>query len=235
MTRQRSSNAAFLSLRWFVAAAAMMLAALAIGTMSGITSRGAAAAEDKVFIKLKETHDSGVTATVKLTTEDGATLVRIYVKGADQQYLPYVRRGTCTEYKEIQGIPLSLASPARSTTTTIDIPIDDLRSGDYLIDLHVAAGNLESLNDPKSSVACGLIAAVDPEPTPVDEVATVTEPPVAGVGGFTGGAWVFGAAATMLGLSMLFAVTGLFQRRTAEVVTPVTVSATAVRRLKGLS
>jgi hypothetical protein len=186
-----------------------------------------------VTVRLKERNQSGVSGRARLEAADGVTWIRISVNGPDLEYLPYLHHGTCKEYREALAIPLSLVAPNRPGETAIDIPLDELLSGGYVIDLHTVDLDVETLFDPATSVACGVVGKPK-APPPAGGTTEEVQPPITGVGPIQGGRdWAMLTAAALGAASFLFAMAGMReQRHVAQGFT--TVDVVNIRRLQGL-
>jgi hypothetical protein len=186
-----------------------------------------------VSVRILERDHSGVSGKATLDAADGAVWVKIQVRGAKRDYLPYLHRGTCDAYRETPAIPLSLVAPGHTSETAIDLPLEELDSGDYVIDLHAADGDIASLLDPATSVACGVIGAKTAA-TPTGEAAGSTHPPSTGVGPLESG---HGRLLTLMGAlclsSLILACLGAGVRQRPQHV-PVVIDVVARHRLRGL-
>jgi hypothetical protein len=210
-------------------AALLMVLAIVAGGTRFILPAGAQA--EPVIVSLHERNDSGVAGEAELTATDGATWVRIFVEGGDESLIAYLHRGDCTAFNDRPAIPLALTTPGTQSATAVDVPLDDLLAGEYLIDLHAAGGDFASLLDPATSVACGEIG--DRGETP-GAVAT-TAPPVTGIGPIHDGRdWMVVIASILAMLSLGLAFTCL--RSTPQpVAAPVVINVVALHRLRSLS
>jgi hypothetical protein len=203
-----------------------------IGLGLALAGSGADAADKRASVRLPSTNGSTVRGRATVAQLDGLTTIAVSVAGGgDASYLPYVHRGTCTAYKEQPAIPLAIATSEAPSQTTVDIAIETLLNGEYVVDLHVAEGSIASLTDPTTSVACGVLqAASAATPTAVATQPPVAEAPVAGVGplsdGQTAGVLVALAGVIAIGCMM----TGLRLRRPAVYVRTRVVR----RRYRGL-
>jgi hypothetical protein len=213
-------------------AAAMVSMLLAIVTGAAHLILPVSAQSEPVTIELAERNDSGVSGEAGLVAADGATWVHISVDGASDNYLPYLHRGTCSAYFDAPAIPLALTATGVQSKTAVDLPLDELESGSYVIDLHIVVGDLEDLLDPKSSVACGAIGA---EEGGVGGSTATTQPPVTGIGPLqTGRDWTLAVAFAMAILSFVLALTCLRERR-LPAEPPVIINVVAMHRLRGLT
>jgi hypothetical protein len=168
------------------------------------------ASEAGLIVPLEERDDSGVSGEVVLMRQDGLTVATVTIIDGVGPYLPYLRRGSCTSFRENPAIPLALASAGAPSTTTIDLPLDEL-SGAYVIALYAVEGNLDALLDATNSLACGRIV------TAADDAVPVT-PPTAGIGlaGVNGGS-VASLAIGCAALAGVFGLLGVRQQRRATV------------------
>lgn len=210
---------------------AAVLLALALALSTARFYLPVVAGSDSATIRLKERNRSGVTGRATLEAAGEAVWVRITVKGPDRDYLPYLRSGTCTDVRQAVAIPLSLARPGAPGATAIDLPLDELRSGDYVIDVHDAASDADTLFDPGSSVACGIVGTTASATAGSAEGGV--QPPITGVGPIESGwDWTMVAAAGLGLVSFVLAVAGLReQRREARGLTIV--DEIRIRRLQG--
>lgn len=211
-------------------AAVLMILAMVTGGLRFMLP--VAAQSEPVIIPLVERNDSGVSGAVVLDAADGATWVRISVEAAGEEYLPYLRRGTCDAYRATPAIPLSLVAPGRPSETAVDLVLAELQSGGYLIDLHIIAGDLDDLLDPKTSVACG---EIETREGGIEGSTETTQPPVTGIGPLqTGRDWTLVVAFAMAMLSFVLALTCMRERR-QPVEAPVIIDVVAMHRLRGLT
>jgi hypothetical protein len=91
---------------------------------------------------------SGVTGTATLTADGDQTVVELTVRGAAGDHPDHIHRGRCAEPEPNPLYPLSGHS-----TTRVDVPLDELMAGEYLILIHESAQNLNVY------LACGDIVA----------------------------------------------------------------------------
>ena len=132
----------------------------------------AGAGTEPISFPLEERNGSGVGGSVALEAADGVTWFSVSVTGPDTNYLPILRAGSCEAFDDESATPLALVTLGEPVATAIDVPIERLTGGGYVVDLHVAGGSYEELLDPATSVACGAIPA-SPE---VEEAAGSDEP-----------------------------------------------------------
>lgn len=210
---------------WRLCAACAVIAALVL-VAGPAFSRNTRAQEDLLLIEITERDDSGVSGEAELADEAGLTIATVTITAGDGQYLPYLRRGSCKQFREQPAIPLALASTGAPSTTTVDLSLDEL-TGSYVIALYEIEGGIDDLLDPATAVACGRIVSEE------STAATIT-PPVSGVGVPSPGI----ATTTLLSIccgafAFLFGFLGIRQSRTQAVaVAPVHRSDAAAQRLQ---
>lgn len=160
--------------------------ALVAGLAALAESPGTLAAEtpDHLTIRLRDVGDTGVSGKATLRTGDGVTTVGIRLTGAEDAYPAHLHEGICDEYEAMPRFPLADAEPGRTTRTVLDVPLDELLAGDYVINIHQPAMDLESLLDPASVVACGeiVIPPMTTTGTGGTDSGEPVQPPVTGVG-----------------------------------------------------
>ncbi len=139
---------------------------------------------DHLTIRLRDAGDTGVSGKATLRTGDGVTTVGLRLTGAEDAYPAHLHEGTCDEFEAMPGFPLADAEPGRTTRTVLDIPLEELLAGGYVINIHHPAMDLDSLLDPDSVVACGaiVIAPVSTAGTGGTAAGEPIQPPVTGVG-----------------------------------------------------
>jgi hypothetical protein len=204
---------------------ALVLLLLALGSL-GIGLALAAQAEPlslSLSVALEERNGSGVTGTALVEAVDGATWVTITLDGPDGGYLSFLHGGSCSAFAAGPAIPLALATRGVPSATAIDLPLSELMGGDFVIDVHAANGTIDSILDPATSVACGvLFTAAEPE-SGGDGDESVS-PPVAGIGPLdSGDDWLIASAAALCAASLVLSLSSIRRQpavRTAPVVDP---------------
>jgi hypothetical protein len=156
--------------RRFAGSVALLFGAITLAGARFVLPAGAGT--EPVSFPLVERNDSGVSGNVVLEVADGVTWFTVDVTGPDTNYLPILRVGTCEAFENDTATPLALVALGDPVATAIDIPIERLTSGGYMVDLHVADGSYEELLDPATSVACGAI----PESSEVVQSGNAEEP-----------------------------------------------------------
>ena len=130
------------------------LAFVAVVAMA-FASASALAAGDSARVLLGSQGKSGIAGTARLTAQGELTIVSVTISGGEgNAFLPDIRSGTCAGAADLPEIPLAMTTT--SSQTTIDMPLDDLSSGSYVIMLHSLGGNAASLG-PENALACGEI------------------------------------------------------------------------------
>jgi hypothetical protein len=191
----------------------------------------AGAQADPTTVELAARNDSGVSGAAQLEATEGATWIRISVEGGRGDLIAYLRRGDCRAYLEQPAIPLALTTPGVESKTAVDVPLEELVAGGYLIALHAADGDLATLLDPEASAACGEISGADEEPS----AAAAMQPPVTGIGPMQSGRdWMLMVASTLAMVSLGLAVTCL-RNAPQSVDAPVVINVVAMHRLRGLT
>lgn len=212
-----------------IALAGVMFALALVFSMGGSFGSAVDAANSDIQlleIELLERNESGISGLVTITSSNPETRIEIEVRGAVADYLPYLHLGTCDEYAAGGSIPLAVTQPGEPVSTTVDLPIEELAAGTYVVDLHIARGSLESLMDPSTSVACGAIVTGDP-------AGATVQPPITGIGPFDGDNvnWL---VVTLTGFGVLFGFAGLLARRVPLPLVAEDVNQVALQRLRGL-
>ncbi|HEV2108740.1 MAG TPA: hypothetical protein VGR16_10800 [Thermomicrobiales bacterium] len=119
-----------------------------------------------VEVRLRERHNSGVSGMATLSVNGDRTVVIVTLEGTLATYPVHVHRGTCDRLDPMPIYPLTDVAPNRASTTTIGTPLRRLLSGEYAINVHQPAHDLESLRDPRNYVACGEITSIGVDPLP---------------------------------------------------------------------
>jgi hypothetical protein len=171
-----------------VVAALALIAGLAAlgGSPSTLAAPRAQTADtpDHVTIRLRETGDTGISGKATLRTGDGVTRIGIRLTGTDDAYPAHLHQGTCKEFEAMPKFPLADAEPGKTTRTVLDVPLEELLAGGYVINIHQPAMDLDSLLDPASVVACGEVAVTTASMTGTGgtDAGESIQPPVTGVG-----------------------------------------------------
>lgn len=134
-----------------------------------------------VRFALPEANGSGVEARIKLIDLDGQTRIVISLRGeVAGEYLPHIHTGSCESYPGEPTWPLALFAAGDRSRTTVDVPYDDLLSGEYLVDIHPVLTSVEALFDPATALVCGQLTeqreTPEPTPTPEPEIAVIRGP-----------------------------------------------------------
>jgi len=109
----------------------------------------AAAADQPVSVTLSPQNGSGENGTVTLTPQGDKTQVAIKLTGAPSGAQPaHIHDGTCETLDPKPRIPLENVVNG-SSTTTLDMKLDDIMSKGGAINVHKSAA------DAKTYVACG--------------------------------------------------------------------------------
>lgn len=107
---------------------------------------------DAVTVQLEEQNGSGLSgeATLKAEGED-QTKVVLDAEGGDEgtPHPVHVHKGTCDELGDV-AYPLTDLEGG-SSETTIDVALEELQGGEFAINAHESAENIENY------VACGVI------------------------------------------------------------------------------
>jgi hypothetical protein len=140
--------------------AATLVARAVVGVVAALLLSVATVwAAGNVTVKMKSQRHSGVSATATLAEKDGATVVAVRVNGkSGVTYFPDIRRGTCALAAQSPEIPLALVTTSQPAETVLDVPLNQLTAGSYVVMLHPSDGTLASLA-PDAAVACGQIRA----------------------------------------------------------------------------
>lgn len=107
---------------------------------------------DEVTVQLEEQNDSGVSGEATLTAEgEDQTKVELDIEGGEEgtPHPVHVHAGTCDELGAVEH-PLADVEDG-SSETTIDVGLEELQDGEFAINAHESAENIENY------VACGVI------------------------------------------------------------------------------
>ncbi len=122
-----------------VSAASLALVGLAAGC-GGDDEAGS----DETTVELAAVGDSGQTGSVTLTTDGDMTTVVVDVDDPVSSSQPaHIHEGTCDDLNPAPAYGLTNVEDGRSDTT-VDAPLDELIEGDYAINLHMSADDLET-------------------------------------------------------------------------------------------
>lgn len=217
----------------------VLLVAL-IGAIAGLGLQSSAVAEtgERRVLTLESSNGSGIAGEARLTGFGNQTVISIMLSdGSDEVYFPHLHEGTCDDYDGIPIVPLAETTHGKRTRATVDLTLDELLSGRYLIDAHPSMGSAESLFDPDSAVVCGEIPqanlvddneaassdqqadqqAEEPEQVNPDETSsdeTLSQFPDAGIGPFGGDGLLGSTLMQSLTLvAVAFGALGVHQRR----------------------
>jgi hypothetical protein len=212
---------------WLLLSGVAIALALSIAfrVLTGTDVLAAQANPDSISIELEERNDSEVSGVALIQRSDAESRIEVAIDGPAGQYLPYLHRGTCEAFIEGSSIPLAVVLPETPVGVTVDLTFEELVNGEFVIDLHVARGTLDSLMDPATSVACGTIQESNGSET--------LQPPVAGIGPIGDDQAIWATVGfTVLGL--MSASAGILIRRSPRPVSEVEVNMVALERLRGL-
>jgi hypothetical protein len=132
----------------------LILAALAF--LSGCGSGDGESGSDEVVVDLEEQNGSGESGTATLTTDGEKTKVVIALENPSTAPQPaHIHEGSCAELDPTPAYGLENVVGGKSTTT-VDRPLDELRDGDYAINVHKSADEVDVY------VACGDMGSGDP-------------------------------------------------------------------------
>lgn len=107
--------------------------------------------DPRITIDFTELNDSGVTGTATLYAAAERTIVEIDLDGTGEDHPAHIHAGTCDDIEPEPEYNLENVGEAGTSTSEVDVPLDDLIDGDYVIDLHLAPNQLGSL------IVCGEI------------------------------------------------------------------------------
>lgn len=151
------TNRSTLSRLRLVAVSLMVALLAAMGAVGTVTAQ---AESDPVEVTFVELNDSGVTGTATLTADGEQTLVELELDGTGENHPAHVHVGTCDDLDPEPLFPLDNIGPDGRSSTTIDIPLEDLLATEHAIDVHLSPSELGTL------LVCGDITSDD---APVDE------------------------------------------------------------------
>jgi hypothetical protein len=99
---------------------------------------------DEATVELAAVGDSGQTGTATLTASGTMTTVVLEVDDPVSSSQPaHIHEGTCDELNPAPAYGLTNVVDGQSETT-VDAPLDELIDGDYAINLHMSADDLET-------------------------------------------------------------------------------------------
>ena len=154
----------------------------ALGVGAALTHEGAGASH--LTIQLHELNGSGVTGKATLRANGGLTKIGIRLNGDASAYPTHLHEGTCDEFEAMPGAPLADTTPGTTSRTVVELPLDDLLTGSWVIIVHHPEEHIGGLLDPASVIACGEISGspVASGDSPDDVLSVTTQPPSTGVG-----------------------------------------------------
>ena len=119
-------------------------------TLEEVLTEAEEALGEAITLDLEEQNGSGITGTVSLSpTSDGEVEVAIEVDGSDGGPHPaHIHEGSCAELDPEPAFPLEDVVDG-SSTTTVDVDIEDLTLSEYAVNVHESAENAATY------VACG--------------------------------------------------------------------------------
>ncbi len=128
--------------------------ALTLATIGllGLAGAGLAQAAEPVRMQLTPQNSSGESGTALLTDEGNKTKVVVQINGqptGTPQPL-HIHKGTCAKLDPAPAYGLTTLTDGKSETT-VDVPLNSLRTGAYAINGH------KSAQDAKTYVFCGNI------------------------------------------------------------------------------
>jgi len=106
---------------------------------------------ESVAVLLNPVNESGITGTALLTADGDSTTVAIQVVGAAGDHPVHIHAGTCSSLGDVIE-PLEDINASGQSTSTVDISLDTLLSGEYAINAHESAAAIQNY------VACGNVA-----------------------------------------------------------------------------
>jgi hypothetical protein len=209
MDRERAISSRGLLVTSRLAAVLALLSVMA--ALAGTPGTLAASAPDHVTIRLRPIGDFGVSGKATLRVRDGVTSVNIRLSGYDNAYPAHIYEGSCQEFEAMPSVPLADAVPRHTTRTIIDLPLDRVLAGHYVINVHLPATDLETLLDPARVVTCGEIAI--PRPSAGTGSEETIKPPATGVGTVIADCSVGRLSLGLTALAIALAAGGLALRR----------------------
>jgi hypothetical protein len=131
----------------FMRNVALILAALAF--LGGCGSGDGESGSGEVTVDLAEQNGSGESGTVTLTTDGEKTKVVIALENPAAVPQPaHIHKGSCDDLDPNPAYGLENVVDG-SSSSEVDVPLDELRDGDFAINVHRSAAKLDIY------VACG--------------------------------------------------------------------------------
>lgn len=126
-----------------------MVVLIAAGCGSGSNSSGSGT----LTVNLGEQNASGESGTARLTAEGDKTKVVLDVRNpsatmASETQPAHIHKGSCAKLDPTPAYPLADVMDGKSTST-VDVKLDDLRTGAFAINVHKSAQEIQTY------VACG--------------------------------------------------------------------------------
>lgn len=103
-----------------------------------------AAAQDSITLDLEEVDDSGVAGNVRIVSEDGQAEVTILLTQGledESEHPVHIHEGTCDDLGDV-AYPLNDIVDG-SSETTLDVDLADLRTGDFAVNAHMSADQMD--------------------------------------------------------------------------------------------
>lgn len=118
-------------------------------------------------IQLRELNDSGVTGTVVLSEQGDATRISIQLEGdaVTGGHIAHLHNGTCEEPGEYT-YTLNPVSAEGASETVVNLTLDELLSGGYLVNVHPSEANWDTW------MVCGELTTVSAAATVVPTTTT---------------------------------------------------------------
>jgi Domain of unknown function (DUF4331) len=113
-------------------------------------AEAAAEAPREVYVPLDELNDSGMSGIAELSETANGTDVAVKLNGDTGDHPIHIHFGTCDNLGEIAA-PLNNVGPNGVSDTVVDLTLDELTSGEYAINAHESAENIQNY------IACGNI------------------------------------------------------------------------------
>ena len=149
--------------------AAAVAVALVVAVRSGAATEGGAsdvgahrrastseaAAGGSISVPFRTAAGLDAIGWAMLTADGERSIVAVTFEGAEGGLPASIRAGRCDAPEREVRFPLTDVYPGRTTTTTVEMPLADLVSGDYAIDIHRRSPSLASLQDASGVIACG--------------------------------------------------------------------------------
>jgi len=135
----------------------MMIALL--GTMLLASTNVALAQEsDSVTVKINPVNDSGASGSATLTAKGDQTVVDLKLSGLSGDHPNHIHVGSCANpvpepLYPLTNVVLNSSDEQGESTTTVDVPLQELLNGQYLILIH------KSVEEIGTYVACGDITS----------------------------------------------------------------------------